>query len=44
VRQARAIEDALHRGDVAAAEAQLPALSESLALLAQVLRDHLQVR
>jgi CheY-like chemotaxis protein len=44
VRQARAIEDALHRGDAAAAEAQLPALSESLALLAQVLRDRLQVR
>ena len=44
VRQARAIEDALHRGDVAAAEAQLPDLSKSLALLVQVLRDHLQVR
>jgi nitrogen fixation negative regulator NifL len=44
VRYARAVEDALHRGDVETAKTWLPALSDSLAELVRVLREQAQVR
>jgi 3-methyladenine DNA glycosylase/8-oxoguanine DNA glycosylase len=43
VQHARAVEDALHRNDIETAASHLPALTDSLAQLAKVLREHSQV-